>query len=124
MGGSYEIFSHLSLEIRQYRTIRPLDSGRTVRRVGQHRQSEKIEDYDTIIFGEGVYAGQFKTAKHLIPIIEKHPNKRYIFFMVGIADMEDPENREKLYGDLAKAMGPAVEKVKVFSCAEFWTTAR
>lgn len=74
----------------------------------------KIEDYDTIIFGEGVYAGQFKTAKHLIPIIEKHPNKRYIFFMVGIADMEDPENREKLYGDLAKAMGPAVEKVKVF----------
>jgi menaquinone-dependent protoporphyrinogen IX oxidase len=74
----------------------------------------KIEDYDTIIFGEGVYAGQFKTAKHMIPIIEKYPDKRYIFFMVGIADMKDSENREKLYGDLAKAMGPAIEKVKVF----------
>jgi len=28
--------------------------------------------------------------------------------------MEDQENREKLYADLAKAMGPAVERVKVF----------
>ena len=73
-----------------------------------------IEDYDLIIVGEGVYAGQLKTAKQLIPIIEKYPDKRFIFFMVGIADMEDEENREKLYSDLAKAMGPAVEKMKVF----------
>ncbi len=73
-----------------------------------------IEEYDLIIVGEGVYAGQLKTPKRLIPIIEKYPDKRFIFFMVGIADMEDQENREKLYHDLAKAMGPAVEKTKVF----------
>jgi menaquinone-dependent protoporphyrinogen IX oxidase len=73
-----------------------------------------IEEYDLIIVGEGVYAGQLKTSKRLIPIIEKYPDKRFIFFMVGIADMEDQENREKLYHDLAKAMGPAVEKTKVF----------
>ena len=73
-----------------------------------------IEEYDLIIVGEGVYAGQLKTPKRLIPIIEKYPDKRFIFFMVGIADMEDQENRKKLYHDLAKAMGPAVEKTKVF----------
>ena len=28
--------------------------------------------------------------------------------------MENQENREKLYCDLAKAMGPAIEKTKVF----------
>lgn len=74
-----------------------------------------IQDYDLIIVGEGVYAGQLKTPKQLIPIIEKYPDKKFIFFMVGIADMEEQENREKLYNDLAKAMGPVIEKTKVFS---------
>ncbi|MGI6174191.1 MAG: flavodoxin domain-containing protein [Christensenellales bacterium] len=73
-----------------------------------------VEDYDLIAMGEGVYAGVFKTPKQLVPIIEKYPEKRYVFFIVGIADMEDRENRDKLYGDLAKVMGPAIEKVKVF----------
>ena len=73
-----------------------------------------IEDYDLVIVGEGVYAGKLKTPKQLIPIMEKYPDKKYIFFMVGIADMEDQENRENLYGDLSKAMGPAIEKTKVF----------
>ncbi|MGI6578937.1 MAG: flavodoxin domain-containing protein [Saccharofermentanales bacterium] len=73
-----------------------------------------ISDYDLIIVGEGVYAGQLKAAKKLIPIIEEYPDKKYIFFMVGIADMEDQENRDKLYSDLAKAMGSAIEKMKVF----------
>jgi len=73
-----------------------------------------IQDYDLIIVGEGVYAGQLKTPKQLIPIIEKYPDKKFIFFMVGIADMEEQENREKLYSDLAKAMGPVIEKTKVF----------
>lgn len=73
-----------------------------------------IDDYDLVIVGEAVYAGQFMTPKQLIPIVEKYPSKKYIFFLVGIADMEDQENREKLYGDLAKAMGPTIEKVKVF----------
>jgi len=61
-----------------------------------------IDDYNFIIVGEAVYAGQLKTPKHLIPIIEKYPNKTFIFFIVGIADMEDKENRDKLYGDLSK----------------------
>lgn len=74
----------------------------------------EIKDYDLIIVGEGVYAGQLKTPKQLIPIIEKYPEKRFIFFMVGIADMEDQENQEKLYSDFAKAMGSAAEKTKVF----------
>ena len=73
-----------------------------------------IEDYDLVIVGEGVYAGKLKTPKQLIPIMEKYPDKRYIFFMVGIADMEDQENRKNLYGDLTKAMGSAIEKTKVF----------
>jgi menaquinone-dependent protoporphyrinogen IX oxidase len=73
-----------------------------------------INDYDPIIVGEGVYAGQMKAAKRLVPIIEKYPDKKYIFFIVGIADMEDQVNREKLYSDLAKAMGSAIEKTKVF----------
>ncbi len=73
-----------------------------------------IKDYDVIIVGEGIYAGQLKTPKGLVPIIEKYPDKKFIFFIVGIADMEDRENREKLYGDLAKAMGTAIEKTKVF----------
>ena len=73
-----------------------------------------IQDYDLVIFGEGVYAGTFKTPEYLISITEKYPDKKYIFFIVGIADMEDRENREKLYSDLAKAMGPAIEKIKVF----------
>lgn len=73
-----------------------------------------IKDYDLVIVGEGVYAGQLKTPKQLIPIIEKYPDKRFVFFMVGIADMEDQENREKLYSDFTKAMGPAAEKTKVF----------
>lgn len=82
-----------------------------------------IQDYDLIIVGEGVYAGQLKTPKQLIPIIEKYPDKKFIFFMVGIADMEEQENREKLYNDLAKAMGPVIEKTKVFFCAECSITA-
>ncbi|NLL91803.1 MAG: flavodoxin [Ruminococcaceae bacterium] len=73
-----------------------------------------MEDYDLIIVGEGVYAGQMKAAKRLVPIIERYPDKRFIFFIVGIADMEDKVNRDKLYSDLAKAMGPAIEKTKVF----------
>lgn len=73
-----------------------------------------IRDYDLVIVGEGVYAGQFRTPKQMIPIMEEYPDKRFIFFIVGIADMEDRENREKLYSDLAKSMGSAIEKVKVF----------
>ncbi|NMA00459.1 MAG: hypothetical protein GX924_05440 [Clostridiaceae bacterium] len=73
-----------------------------------------LEDYDLIIVGEAVYAGQFMTPKQLIPLVEKFPDKKFIFFLVGIADMEDQENREKLYSDLAKAMGPIIEKIKVF----------
>ncbi|NLZ56220.1 MAG: hypothetical protein GX900_06110 [Clostridiaceae bacterium] len=73
-----------------------------------------FDDYDLIVVGEGVYAGQMKAAKRLAPLVEQYPDKRFIFFIVGIADMEDQENREKLYADLAKAMGPAVERVKVF----------
>jgi menaquinone-dependent protoporphyrinogen IX oxidase len=73
-----------------------------------------MRDYDVVLVGEGVYAGNFKTPKNLIPIMEKYPEKRYIFFIVGIADMENQENRTKLYNDLAKAMGPAIEKTKVF----------
>lgn len=77
-------------------------------------QKYDIKDYDLVIVGEAVYAGQLKAAKQLIPVIEKYPDKKYIFFLVGIADMEARENREKLYSDLAKAMGPAIEKTKVF----------
>lgn len=73
-----------------------------------------MADYDTIIAGEGVYAGQMKAAKQLVQIIEKYPDKKFIFFIVGIADMEDLENREKLYSDLEKAMGPAIKKTEVF----------
>jgi menaquinone-dependent protoporphyrinogen IX oxidase len=73
-----------------------------------------IREYDLVIAGEGVYAGKFKTPGQLIPIMEQYPDKKYIFFIVGIADMENRENRKKLYGDLAKAMGPAIEKTKVF----------
>ncbi len=73
-----------------------------------------IADYDTIIVGEGVYAGQLKAAKQLVPVIEKYPDKKFIFFIVGIADMESRENSDKLYSDLAKAMGSAIEKTKVF----------
>lgn len=81
-----------------------------VENLGKH----SLEDYELIIVGEGVYAGQLKAAKQIVPIIEKYPDKKYIFFIVGIADMEDAENREKLYGDLARAMGAAIEKIKVF----------
>lgn len=73
-----------------------------------------IKEYDLVIFGEGVYAGTFKTPEQLVPIMEKYPDKKYTFFIVGIADMEDRENTDKLYSDLAKAMGPAIEKIKVF----------
>jgi menaquinone-dependent protoporphyrinogen IX oxidase len=73
-----------------------------------------IKDYDPVIVGEGVYAGQLKAAKRLVPIVEKYPDKKFIFFMVGIADMEDKDNRDKLFSDLSKAMGSSVEKMKVF----------
>lgn len=76
--------------------------------------SYEMADYDLIIMGESVYAGQMKSPKTLAKIVEKYPDKDYIFFMVGVADMEDEGNREKLYGDLARTMGASVEKVDVF----------
>ena len=69
-----------------------------------------IDDYNFIIVGEAVYAGQLKTPKHLIPIIEKYPNKTFIFFIVGIADMEDKENRDNYMVILLKLWVPLLKK--------------
>ena len=73
-----------------------------------------LNDVDTIICGEGVYAGRLKSPKSLQEIIRKYPDKNYVFFLVGLADANDAENRDRLYADLKKYLDDDIEKIKVF----------
>lgn len=73
-----------------------------------------LENFDSIIVGEGVYAGKLKTPKVLKEIIRKYPNKNYIFYLVGLANMDDEENTNRLYADIKKYLGDDIKKIKVF----------
>ena len=73
-----------------------------------------IQEYDAIIFGEGIYAGKLNSPKRIKEIIRKYPQKTYAFFLVGLADMTDVENTNKLYADLEQYMGDDIKKIKVF----------
>ena len=79
-----------------------------------HIDRYTLENYDVIILGEGIYAGQLKSPKILKQIMDKYPTKRYIFFLVGLSDMEDTTNTKELYANLKKYIGDRIEQIKVY----------
>lgn len=75
---------------------------------------ESLKNYDNIICGQGIYAGNFSVAKDLAKIIERYPNKNYVFFSVSISDPKLEKDKNNLMESVNKSFGNNRDEIKVF----------
>lgn len=77
---------------------------------------EQFDQYDTVILGGGIYAGNINGLSLISKNFGQLMNKKLIIFTVGILDPSEPENAEKIEKGLLKVLTPEMlEKIKVFS---------
>ena len=77
---------------------------------------EQFAQYDTVILGGGIYAGNINgislISKNFAQLVDKH----LIIFTVGIKDPGQPRNAEEIEKGLLKVLTPdMLEHIKVFS---------
>lgn len=74
-----------------------------------------LSNYDTIIFGGGLYAGGVSGIKKLIQNYDSIQNKAIYLFTVGASDMTDQTNIEGIRGALNNVLPPPMlEKIKLY----------
>ncbi len=74
-----------------------------------------LEQYDTIIYGGGLYAGGVSGIDLLTKNFNTLADKTLILFTCGLADPTDSSNTDSIKESLNKVFSPAMkEKVKVF----------
>lgn len=83
------IAEQMECEVRSYKNVKP----------------ENLEQYDTIIFGGGLYAGGLSGVKILTGNYERIKSKNIIVFTCGLADPNDTDNILHIREGLEKAMG-------------------
>ncbi|WP_124059193.1 flavodoxin domain-containing protein [Vaginisenegalia massiliensis] len=74
-----------------------------------------IEAADTIIFGSGVMAGQYKDLGKFIELVKQYPDKHYAFFSVSITDPAKADNVAFLTKQINQRIELGLqEKIKYF----------
>lgn len=76
---------------------------------------DELEDYDTIIYGGGLYAGGVSGIDLIKKNFEKLNDKNIILFTCGLADPTDKENTDGIKKGLKKILTSQMqEKIKMF----------
>ena len=74
-----------------------------------------LSQYDTILYGGGLYAGGVSGIALLTKNFDAISDKNLILFTCGLADTADRENTDHIKQSLAKVLtSPMQEKIKVF----------
>lgn len=68
--------------------------------------ASELSDYDTIIYGGGLYAGGISGIKLLTENFESLSSKKIILFTCGLADPQNKENVTHIREALAKVLTP------------------
>ena len=78
-------------------------------------KQSQLYDYDIIILGGGLYAGNIKGLHLLAENYEKLKDKKLIIFTCGLADYSKPENSGNIYKKLEKSLTKKIlDNIKVF----------
>lgn len=76
---------------------------------------QNLTEYDTIVYGGGLYAGGVNGISLLIRHYDLLRGKKLILFTCGIADPSDPDNIAHIRASLQKSMSPVLtEQLQVF----------
>lgn len=70
-----------------------------------------LQEYNTIIYGGGLYAGGVSGLSLLTKNFERLKNKKLYVFTVGVADVTDPENIKGIRSSLSRVLTPAMLQV-------------
>ena len=75
----------------------------------------QLYDYDTIILGGGLFAGNIKGLNLLVDNYEKIKEKKLVIFTCGLADYSKSKNSDTIYKRLEKALSKTIlDTIKVF----------
>lgn len=75
----------------------------------------QLMQYDTIVYGGGLYAGGVSGIKLLVDNFGSLGDKNIVLFTCGLADPTDPENIDNIRSGLAKVLTAEMQKnIKVF----------
>ncbi len=78
-------------------------------------KAELLQNYDTIIYGGGLYAGGVNGLSLITKAFPTIKDKDLYLFTVGAADVHDEENIANIRRSLSKALTPEMrEKIKLF----------
>jgi menaquinone-dependent protoporphyrinogen IX oxidase len=72
--------------------------------------TNKLEHYDIIIYGGGLYAGGLNGSKLIIKSFEQIKEKTLVVFTCGLADPEDETTIYNIKNALRKVFSPEMEK--------------
>lgn len=82
---------------------------------GSKLKAQDLAPYETLVFGGGLYAGGISGAGLLAKSAQVLAGKRLALFTVGLADPEEPQNRENLRAAAERAIPEALRgQVAVF----------
>lgn len=70
---------------------------------GKRLRSGALSEFDTVVFGGGVYAGTVNGLSDFVRLLGKPAGKRIFLFTVGIADPKDPGSAQSLRQSCEKA---------------------
>ena len=78
-------------------------------------KSKNIDDYATIIFGSGLYAGKNTAALLIVKHFEQIKDKKIALFTCGLADVSDETNIISINKALDKVITPEIRNnIKIF----------
>lgn len=70
----------------------------------------QLMDYDTIIYGGGLYAGGISGVSLLVKNFEALKDKNIIVFTCGLADPTDEENIKGIHKGIDKVFSPSIKE--------------
>ena len=77
--------------------------------------ADKLLNYDTIIYGGGLYAGGVNGINLVTNNFDKLSNKKLILFTCGLADTTNKENIDSIKNSISKILSKEMQdKIKVF----------
>lgn len=77
--------------------------------------ADKLLNYDTIIYGGGLYAGGVNGINLVTNNLDKLSNKKLILFTCGLADTTNKENIDSIKNSISKILSKEMQdKIKVF----------
>ena len=77
---------------------------------GDRVKAADLKQYETIVYGGGLYAGGVNGISLLTKNFESMQDKSIYLFTVGAADVTDPENTNNIRSGLEKVLSPAMQK--------------